>query len=475
MKEIIKIAWKNIWRNKKRSIIVIIAVILGVSAGVFTDGLLQGWVNQRTDMVIYTENGHLKLYNPDFLNNEEINNYIPGNETIYRYLKNDSSVKAFSQRVKIMSMAATSRGNTALMLQGINMEDEKRVSELYKYIIRGTYFEEGGSYPIVISDKTAEQLRVKNYVLTTEIIDSLSHAGIPEIVIDSLRSIENIRFESEHKIKKEISALLTEKDASKYGAGILHASEQYRLRSKIVFTFTDKQGELITQAFKVCGIFKTNNTMYDQGNAFVLQPDLVPITGLNKNEFHEIGILLNDDASLENTQAGIKKAFPELSVLSWKELSPDASILSEYMNLYLFIIMGFILFALAFGIINTMLMSILERTKELGMLMAIGMNRGRVFSMIMMETIFLTMVGAIIGMLAGWLLILITGKTGINFDSVGEGFEAVGFASVVYPTIDAFFFFAITLLVILTGILSSIIPARKALKLNPVEAIRVDN
>jgi ABC-type antimicrobial peptide transport system permease subunit len=148
---------------------------------------------------------------------------------------------------------------------------------------------------------------------------------------------------------------------------------------------------------------------------------------------------------------------------------------ADYMNIYLFVIIGFILFALAFGIINTMLMAILERTKELGMLMAIGMNKKRVFSMIMMETVFLTMVGAIIGILIGGLLVGITGKTGLDFSAFSDGFESMGWAAIVYPTIDSFFFFSIVALVIITGILSSIIPARKALSLNPVEAIRSDN
>ena len=76
--------------------------------------------------------------------------------------------------------------------------------------------------------------------------------------------------------------------------------------------------------------------------------------------------------------------------------------MNDYMIMYYFIFIGIVMFALAFGIINTMMMTILERTKELGMLMAIGMNRRRVFSMIMLETIFLTMVGAVAGMLSGW-------------------------------------------------------------------------
>lgn len=215
--------------------------------------------------------------------------------------------------------------------------------------------------------------------------------------------------------------------------------------------------------------------MFDQMNAYVLQSDLAPIAGLSATEYHESGILLNDGVTLENVQSDLRKAFPQVNVLTWKELAPDAAITSDYMGLYYYIIMGFILFALAFGIINTMMMSILERTKELGMLMAIGMNKKRVFSMIMLETIFLTLVGAVIGMLLGWLSVVITGHTGLDFSSVGEGFEAMGWAAIVYPEIDASFFFGVTLMVVATGILSSILPARKALKLDPVEAIRIDN
>jgi putative ABC transport system permease protein len=121
-----------------------------------------------------------------------------------------------------------------------------------------------------------------------------------------------------------------------------------------------------------------------------------------------------------------------------------------------------------------MLMAILERTKELGMLMAIGMNHRRIFKMIMLETIFLTVVGAIAGMTAGWAIIEVLGKTGIHFSGWGEGFEAIGFAARVYPKVTPEFFIFTTLMVIVTAIISSIWPARKALKLIPVEALRTE-
>jgi len=148
--------------------------------------------------------------------------------------------------------------------------------------------------------------------------------------------------------------------------------------------------------------------------------------------------------------------------------------MNDFMIIYYFIFIGIVMLALAFGILNTMMMTILERTKELGMLMAIGMNRSRIFRMIMLETIFLTLVGAFAGMLSGWIIVGVLGKSGVHFSAWGEGFEAVGFAATVYPVITPSFFILITIMVIVTAIISSVWPARKALKLDPAEAIRTE-
>ncbi|MBG0859824.1 MAG: FtsX-like permease family protein, partial [Bacteroidales bacterium] len=104
----------------------------------------------------------------------------------------------------------------------------------------------------------------------------------------------------------------------------------------------------------------------------------------------------------------------------------------------------------------------------------IGMNRRRIFKMIMLETIFLTAVGAVAGIFSGWVIVEALGKTGIHFTGWGEGFEAIGFAARVYPVMTTEFFVFTTIMVIATAIISSLWPARKALKLNPVEALRTE-
>ena len=166
--------------------------------------------------------------------------------------------------------------------------------------------------------------------------------------------------------------------------------------------------------------------------------------------------------------------FPSLEVMSWKEIQPDLAMMTGWVQKFYAVFMVVILAALAFGIVNTMLMVVLERTKELGMLTAIGMNKKRVFGMIMLESVFLSLVGGVVGMIVSKIIIALTARNGINFSSYKEGFEAMGYPSHIYPVISISFFLTVTLLIIVTGILSSIYPALKALKLDPAEALRTE-
>ncbi len=474
---ITSISWKNVWRNKHRSLIVIVAVTLGTVAGVFVAGLMKGWSDQRVHAAIYTEAAHIKIQNPEYLNNEEISFTIQNYEKVKQFVESQSTIENFTSRTKVVAMAATSRGNTAVTLKGINLAEEKQVSDIHKFIVAdgGSFFDVDHSNPIVISDKTAEQLRIKTFRVTTALIDSLKSLQVPNNVISIAQEYEGRRFYSKTKFSKAFESELTKSEARKYGSLITELAKYYHLRSKIVFTFTDMHGEMTYQSYRVCGIYKTSNTVFDAQNAFVRHSDLTKAAGFGPNDFHEIAALVNLEESTEKAeQLAISKEFPNSNVMTWRELIPDAAMIADIMDVYYFIIMGIIFLALAFGIVNTMLMAIMERIKELGMLMAIGMSKKKVFWMIMLETIFLTLSGSVIGMALGALILKITGYTGLDFSSVGEGFEAVGFAAVVYPNIEWGFFFGIIVLVILVGVLSSIAPARKALKLKPIEALRTE-
>jgi len=121
-----------------------------------------------------------------------------------------------------------------------------------------------------------------------------------------------------------------------------------------------------------------------------------------------------------------------------------------------------------------MLMSVLERTKELGMLMAIGMTKFRLFSMIMLETLFLTLTGGVVGILIAAGITYLTSKTGVDLSAWSQAYERMGYDTLVYPVIEFKIILYVTVMVIITGLLGAILPSVKALKLKPAEAIRID-
>ena len=245
-----------------------------------------------------------------------------------------------------------------------------------------------------------------------------------------------------------------------------------KLKSKIVLTFQDYNGEITGAAFKVVGIFKTDNSTWDKMHVFVRGDDLARVLEIPDDESHEIDILLDDYTQASIMSEQMQKKYGDILSEDWSEIQPYISFLTDYMDIMMGVFMLIILGALGFGIVNTMLMVILERTRELGMLMAIGMTKRRVFMMIMLETLFLALVGALIGEVLSMLLIHYYGIKGIDISSMADGMESVGYSAITFPVIEAYSYFQITIMVIIIGILASIYPSIIGLKLDPGEAIR---
>jgi ABC-type antimicrobial peptide transport system permease subunit len=338
----------------------------------------------------------------------------------------------------------------------------------------GRYLDSQNPSDMLISDKTAEILKLKHFIVTDSLIKGMWKEKVPVTVLTKLETLRDKVFRSPGDFREALRKEFSRKELDRFGLLITDKALDYRIRSKIQITIPDREGNLIQGIFRVCGIYKTSNTGFDQTAVFVNAGELAKLYGGNDILTHEIAILLNNIDDAEIVKEKLNHIPGDNSIMTWKELAPDAAMMNDFIIMYYFIFIGIILLALAFGIINTMLMAILERTRELGMLMAIGMNRRRIFKMIMLETLFLTAVGAGTGMLSGWSVAKILGKTGIHFAGWGEGFEAIGFAARVYPVITAQFLIFTTLMVIATAIISSIWPARKALNLNPVEALRTE-
>lgn len=405
---ILRIAWLNVWRNKFRSSIVILATTIGLFGGLAVSGLTKGMMLDMVEKALENQVSNIQIHDSDFVENNEVGYLMKNTSGIIDQIKSDSEVKAVSQRTKSFGMASTASKAMGIMINGIEPENEKQVTKIYQKLTDslGTYFTSTRKNSILIGEKLAKNLNAK-------------------------------------------------------------------IKSKIVITFQDYEGNLTGASFRVEGIFKTQNSVFDEQNVFVLKSDFDKVLNLPPNSAHEIAVLLKDYHHTAVVVDRIKKIIPkEYLVEGWYEIDPYLKLSSSMTQFMLLIFMTIILLALGFAIVNTMLMVVLERTKELGMIMAIGMNRFKVFRMILYETSILAMIGGIFGIVVSAIFTWYFGNIGIDISSVGEGFAAMGYSTIMYPLLEMSDYVQVGLLVLITGIIASIFPTIRALKMKPVEAIR---
>ncbi len=245
-----------------------------------------------------------------------------------------------------------------------------------------------------------------------------------------------------------------------------------KVRSKVVLTFQNVHADISTAAFRISGIYKTTSKRNDELYVFARIDDLRRLAEMPDGSAHQLAILVNDFDATDTIAAQVANAYPSLKVETYKQISPDLELFNSQIQLNMIIMTTIFMLALIFGIINTMLMAVLERMKELGMLMAVGMNKLRVFMMVVLETIYIALVGAPIGMLLGYLTTKYLYRVGIDLSAWSEALEEFGMANIIRPEVDTNTFLTISIAVIITAVLASIYPALKAIRLQPVEALR---
>ncbi len=402
------ISWRNIWRNKTRSIIIIFSVALGIFAGVLSGAFFKGMTESRVQKVINTELSYIQIHNPGFEESYDFSDFITNAKAIDQNLDTVSNITGVSRRICAQAMAASAETASGIQVIGIFPEKESKVTTIHNRIIDGSYFGTDKRNPVVIGKKLAEKLNVK-------------------------------------------------------------------VNSKIVITMTDLDNNITSGAFRVTGIFSTDNNMFDGANLFVRHNDIIKLTGFPKDAAHEIAININNNDNLATVKAYVLKITDnKLDVRTWKELSPEMNYLTEAMDLYMYIFIIIILLALLFGIINTMLMVVMERTKEIGMLMAIGMEKHKVFAMILLESVMLSLTGGIVGVFIGYFISKRGETHPIDLSIWSKGLEALGYDTLVYTYTDTSLFITTVILVIVTGIIAALYPAYKALKNDPADALRIE-
>lgn len=399
---ILPLSWKNIWRSKRRSFVVIGAIIIGVWALIFMIAFYNSFGAAFSRNAINYEHSHIQIHNPEYLIEPDIFNQVDDEELIVNAIKDDSRIKSYSGRRKVNGMIASSKTSLGVQIYGVVPLAEAQTTSLEAQIIEGSYFQKVKRNPVLISEKVADKLKVK-------------------------------------------------------------------IRSKIVITFQDIDGNITSASCRVEGIFDSKSPKINEGVIYLRKSDLNRLVG--SDGINEFAILLQSSEQIEQTKQ-LLTSVSNNTIRSYKEVAPEFNLMEESSVVTKQLLTVVIMLALLFGIVNTMLMAVLERTKEIGMLRSVGMKKRSIFSMIMVETSLMGVLGGPIGLLMGYLTIVWLGARGLDLSAYSEALKEYGFDSVFYPEIKNSTYPLLMIVVMFTSFIGAIFPAIKAIRLNPLEAIR---
>ena len=239
---------------------------------------------------------------------------------------------------------------------------------------------------------------------------------------------------------------------------------------KVSVSVNTANGDVLEQTFTIKGIYTTNTTSFDSGTVFM---PLAKAQAMTQTENHAsaIFILLNNTADTAAVLAAIP-AVPNLKVLDWKALNPLMVDWESMAKSYISIFYMIILAITASVIINTLIMSVYERTREIGILSAIGMRGGRILWLFLIESSLLAVGGVILGVIFG---VLGTMWFNVNGFYIGNmGLSGIVIRDTIYAKMTVGNIINLTILTFIATLLSGLYPAITASRLEPVQALRAE-
>lgn len=264
---------------------------------------------------------------------------------------------------------------------------------------------------------------------------------------------------------------------SKKGAIIgknLATSLNLKIKDRIIFSTQDANGDISSISLRVLGIVQTTNMYVDQSAIFIPLSKSQSFSALESNGVSQIAIRLNNTNNTNDVKQNIQKQFQNVEVYSWDELFPILEEMQMYMRIFNNITFSIVMLVVFIGILGVMLVSILERQKEFGILMAIGVKYQTIRNQIITEAIILGLLGYILGVIISLLALTYLINTGLDFSEFAAGLEEFGWGSMVYGIMKFEYFTSTFYAIILASLLSTIIPLYRLKKINAIRVIQGD-
>ncbi len=242
-----------------------------------------------------------------------------------------------------------------------------------------------------------------------------------------------------------------------------------KLGRRIVIITQGSDGLNREAGFRIAGLYDGEGTGVEKVFVFTGRERLQAL--LDTTSITEISVRLIADEYGELAGAQLASSFSELEVLGWRQLQPQIAAMFEFADAAIFIWFTIMMIALGFGLINTLVTAVLERTRELGMLRAVGMRPRAVVAQVVIESVLIVSVGLALGIAVGvWLVSLLA--EGIDLGRWAAGVEMFGIRTVLVPQLLVSDLVLVAVMTVIFGVFASFYPAMRAVKIRPLEAMR---
>ena len=407
---ILKLCWKNIWRNRRRTLITVNAIGVGVMALVWLHNYYDTFHEQIVNNAIRFHSGHVLVTHQENEVGKAPKKFIQNPASLFSWFKQRPAVKSFSPSVSTQGLLSTPKGSANIWFKGVYPEYEKKTTDFASRMVSGTFF--GASKaenPIVIGAELAKQLNVN-------------------------------------------------------------------VGNKVVALTQGVDGSIGNELFRVVGVFKTDSN-YDGTLVFVHISDARRLLSLPAGSIHQVALVLNTKSQIQAEIHAFEGRFsPEIvKALPWSEVQRNLMAVIEVNRSANQIVMWIILAVAGLGIMNSILMSLMERKREFGVMMAVGTFKKEMKNMVVLETLMLGVVGVFIGNVLGILVTLYFNRVGFDLSWLtSEPLVVNGtlIQTVSYPTVNWMNSVTITIAILAISVLVSWIPINHVSGLRPVQALR---
>jgi ABC-type lipoprotein release transport system permease subunit len=406
-------AWRNIWRNRRRTLITLSSIALATMLAVLMTGMQDASWRDVIDVAARMGGGHVTLQHPDYLDKPSLSRTVTDGEHKAKLALEDGSVRRVVPRIVGQTLLSTAHGSfgAGFIAFDPNLEDEDTLSIL-EAIAEGKSFENADEGGILLGARLAANLGVT-------------------------------------------------------------------LGKKIVYTMTDREGQIVTGLVRVSGIVKTGSPAVDLGLCLLPIDNIRAVLGYANDEATQVALFLDDNRESATVAGRMSARFgDETAALTWKEVQPDLNSFIAMKKGGMVVFEALILILCAAGIFNTLFVSVMERLREFGILIAVGFPPARLFSLVMVESLWLGLVGLALGViLVAWPYHYLS-RSGIDFSALYADQQSIDVAGVgmsmvmkigIYPESAA----AIALAVLAATLLSGLYPAWRAGRVEPVDSIKL--